>query len=331
MSKNVLKLGDPVISTYTSYGTLTSIMNEELWPWIFNNFIQIRYAYDWGIFSFDSHQYLLGTCPGISFYNLPQEMVISKWGTSLKDVITEAIDMGYYLYIYADRYYIASTDYYQREHLMHEVLVYGYDLDRNLIYIADNLEDGKFVQVTCALDELEEGYWTMSDEYSFWTEVRFLKPIENINYGIYVDQIISGMENYLNSSETFNLIRDQEYDFGMQAIQRIFTEIENSALAGEALDSRVFHLLYEHKLLMELRLTYLMEKAYMEPDVSFVELSTQLKQDYFKLRNIVLKYNITRDARTLGKISERLQENLTKEKAFITSFILRLQRGKTRV
>lgn len=71
-----------------------------------------------GNFLFDSHQFLLSTCPGISFYNLPQEIVISKWGISLKQVITEAIDMGYYLYFYTDRYYIACTDYYQKEHLM---------------------------------------------------------------------------------------------------------------------------------------------------------------------------------------------------------------------
>lgn len=328
MVKHVLKLGDPVISTYTSYGTLTSIMNEDLWPWIFNNFIQIRYAHGWGIFSFDSHQFLLNTCPGISFYNLPQEIVISKWGTSLRHVITEAIDMGYYLYIYADRYYIATTDYYQKEHLMHELLVYGYDLDRNLIYIADNLEEGKFVQSSCTLDELEEGYWTMPNEYSFWTEVRFLKPIPNINYAIHVEQMISAMENYLNSSETYDLVRDQKYDFGMQAIQRLFTDIEHAASTGEMLDSRVFHLLYEHKLLMELRLTYLMEKSFIDPDTSFMALSTRLKQDYYTLRNIVLKYNITRDTRTLGKISERLQENLTKEKEFISSFIARLQKVK---
>lgn len=331
MAKNVLKLGDPVISTYTSYGTLTSVMHKDLWPWIFNNFIQIRYAHGWGIFSFDSHQFLLSTCPGISFYNLPQEIVISKWGTSLKQVITEAIDMGYYLYIYADRYYLACTDYYQKEHLMHELLVYGYDLDQNLIYIADNLDDGKFIQTVCSLDELEKGYWTMSNEYSFWTEVRFLKPIQNINYAIHVEQIITAMENYLNSSETYDLVRDQKYDFGMQAIQRIFTDIEQAALVGEALDSRVFHLLYEHKLLMELRLSYLMEKSIIDRDETFMELSNILKQDYFKLRNIVLKYNITRDASTLNKISERLRENLMKEKAFISSFITRLQQVKSMV
>ncbi|MNW65835.1 hypothetical protein D3C74_442560 [compost metagenome] len=79
---------------------------------------------------------------------------------------------------------------------------------------------------------------------------------------------------------------------------------------------------------MELRLSYLMEKSIIEPDAAFMEASTGLKQDYFKLRNIVLKYNITRDASTLRKISERLQENLTKEKAFISSFITRLQQVK---
>lgn len=208
--------------------------------------------------------------------------------------------------------------------------MYGYDLDQNLIYIADNLDDGKFIQTVWSLDELEKGYWTMSNAYSFWTEVRFLKPIQNINYAIHVEQIITAMENYLNSSETYELVRNQKYDFGMQAIQRIFTDIEQAALVGEALDSRVFHLLYEHKLLMELRLSYLMEKkSIIERDSTFMELSTILKQDYFKLRNIDLKYNITRDASTFSKISERLQENLMKEKAFISSFITRFQQVKS--
>jgi len=300
-----------------------------LWPWIFNNFIQIRYAHAWGIFTFDSHQFLLRTCPGVIYHSLPQDIVINKWGKSLRDVITESIDMGYYLFIHADRYYMDSTDSYQRKHFKHELLVYGYDLKHNLIYIADNLEDGKFIQSSCSLDELEEGYWSMSSEDDFWKEIRFLKPSENLNGVIHVEQIISGMENYLNSSETFDLVREQKYDFGMQAIERVSTDIENATHAGEKLDIRVFHLLYEHKIIMELRLIYLMENEFIDSDMSFMEFSTDLKQDYLILRNMVLKYNITRDVCALVKISERLQENLMKEKAFISSFITRLQQVKS--
>ncbi|WP_148436801.1 hypothetical protein [Gracilibacillus timonensis] len=78
--KKVLEMKDPIINTYTSYGTLFSIMHDNLWSWIYNNFIQIRYAKTWGMFVFDQHHVLLKNCPGVSYYSLSQELIIPKYG-----------------------------------------------------------------------------------------------------------------------------------------------------------------------------------------------------------------------------------------------------------
>ncbi|GJM73119.1 hypothetical protein HMSSN036_53350 [Paenibacillus macerans] len=49
MTRIELPMYDPIIDTYNIYGSITSVISnkEECWAWIYNNFIQIRYVYDW--------------------------------------------------------------------------------------------------------------------------------------------------------------------------------------------------------------------------------------------------------------------------------------------
>ena len=42
--KKVLAIHEPLISTYTSYGAIFSIIPRSAMPWVLNNFIQIRHG-----------------------------------------------------------------------------------------------------------------------------------------------------------------------------------------------------------------------------------------------------------------------------------------------
>ncbi|OMF98445.1 hypothetical protein [Paenibacillus sp. FSL R7-0337] len=314
----ILPVREPVIKSYTSYGCLFSIVGDETWPWIFNNFIQIRYARGWEIYTFDNHHMLLQNCPGLSFYILPQEIVKLKFG-SLKKTIIDAIDNGYYLFIFIDRYYLHVTDSYEKEHFFHELFIFGYDIERDIVFIADNLVDGKYITTECPFSELEEGYTSIVSEYSFMTDIRFLKPNSDVDCKINLKQIIYGLENYLHSKRTFDLLEEQEFQYGFNAIKLIFDDLD-----GElgSLDYRAFHFLYEHKILMELRLKYLADKAIIGEEIkSILSDSQKLKNNYLLLRNLVLKYNITLDGSILKSISNRLSSNIKEEQNFINALI----------
>ncbi|SFE23054.1 hypothetical protein SAMN04487969_101788 [Paenibacillus algorifonticola] len=325
MSRKALYLQEPEISTYTSYGCLFSIMSEPLWPWVFNHFIQIRYAKGWKMFAFDNHHMLLKNCPGLSFYQLPQDMVVAKWGKSLKEVIIESIDLGYYLYIFVDRHHISLADSYQNGHNIHDLLIYGYDSDKEMALVADNFEE-RFIKAECPFSELEEGYWCLPDKYDFWTEIRFLKRHTAVECSINMEQIAAGMENYLYSKPTFDMVEEQQFDFGFQALQRLLPDLQeiNSSSSAQ-FDLRAFHLLYEHKILMEKRLAYLMEYGYMQHDQHLLDTSAVLKHHYLSLRNLVIKYRFKEDEKLLLSIFDKLRENMEQEQLFILSCLEKMK------
>lgn len=328
MTRRILEMRDPLISAYTSYGSIFSIMDDGLWPWVYNNFIQIRFAPNWQIYTFDHHPILLKNCPGIAYYSLPQDMVIHT-GKSLKEIIIEAVNMGYYLFIFADRYYIPQAGSYQKEHLVHELLVYGYDLENDTALIADNLRHGKFIQTACPFDELEKGYWTIQQQFDFWTEIRFLKRKTEYACRTNLENIAKSIEDYLLSRKTFDLIEEQQCEFGMKALDRLLDYIQKSGQDGNYVDIRPFHFLYEHKLLMALRTKHLMEQEYIALDKLLLDQSIHVERQYMYLRNMVLKYNVKRDPALLGTIHGKLVFNLNEERQFLTALLQHIHSKQT--
>ncbi|GIQ70799.1 hypothetical protein DUZ99_16810 [Xylanibacillus composti] len=324
MTTKVLETREPLISAYTSYGSIFSLMEDRLWPWVYNNFIQIRFAPNWRIYTFDHHPILLKNCPGIAFHSLPQEMVVQT-GKTLKQIIIDAIDMGYYLYIFVDRYYIPQSDSYQKEQHIHELFIFGYDLERDVAFVADNLQNGKFVQTSCPFVELEKGYWTIPADFDFWTEVRFLKRKADYECKLNLENIAASIESYLHSRKTFDLVEEQECEFGLESLDRLLDYVGNPELAGHYLDIRPFHFLYEHKLLMATRTKYLMEQERVAFDQSLLGQSINLEKQYMYLRNLVLKYNVKRDQALRDSIYQKLENNLGEERQFLSALLRHIQ------
>lgn len=317
----ILKIQEPFLNTYTSYGCLFSVMDSTLWPWVFNNFIQVCYAHDWKMHVFQSHHMLLKNCPGIHFHTIPQDLIKVKWKNSLKEIIIDSINNNYYLFIYIDRYYISSSHYYQREHLYHEAFIYGYDIEKSLIYIGDNLSEGKFEYVSFSFEEVEEGYWATDAEFDFFSEVRILKPNENSNIHIDLGQIVQHVHNYLYSVKTYDLLQEQEFEYGLNSIEKLLTDIKESFLLNSELDRRSFHLLYEHKLLFEKRVEYLITKKYIEHNEVLLEGISDLKKWYLILRNTVLKYNFKKNPQDLIKVESILKMNILREEKWLDLFL----------
>ncbi|WP_066193281.1 hypothetical protein [Gracilibacillus timonensis] len=117
----------------------------------------------------------------------------------MKELIEVAIDSGYYLYIYVDRYYINQINTNGKKE-PHELLIYAYDSKDEVVFVADNLKDGKFIKASYSFKEIEDGYWSLeSNNYDFLTEIRYLKPKEeficNINLALHQNLWLTIMQS----------------------------------------------------------------------------------------------------------------------------------------
>jgi hypothetical protein len=316
----------PPVSSYTSYGALFSIINEDAWPWIYNNFIQIRFAHEWNILAFDNHHLFLSNCPFLDYYIISKEFIISK-NISLLDIIVEAVDLNYYLFMYIDRYYIPVYSTYQKQHFEHEIFISGYNLNKKTIIFSDNISYGKFETAECTIEEFEKAYWNISDKHTFMTEIKFLRQRSNEQFKFNLKNVINQLKNYLYSNETFDLLYLQDCDFGFKAYKKILQMIDSSIEKRELIDIRPFHIIYEHKLLMKNRILYMICNCYLENNNIFLQKAIDLKNKYLHLRDIVLKYNMHIELyknyknKLTKTIKDILDENIHLEKDFISQLI----------
>ncbi len=292
MKSKILPVIEPIVNTYTSYGAMFSILPKSALPWILNNFIQINFVYKWDMVTFDYHRMLMSNCPAIDYYEETAQM-ISQRGDGIEQAVVNGINRNEYLFMYGDRYYIKAASEYGIEHIPHEIFVYGYDLDKNQVYIADNFQNGKFIFTLCTFDELTDAFNKIDSNISFLHTVRYLKVHENEYCRLSIHQMISGLESYLYSYESFDIMGNPPNGiYGIEVIDYILSQVLN--VNGGEIDIRFFHLLYEHKLLMEKRVNYLIEFNYISASDFDTDRYRELKLASLRLRNLVIKYNLIR-------------------------------------
>lgn len=305
--KKVLAIHEPLISTYTSYGAIFSIIPRSAMPWVLNNFIQINFVEAWGMATFDFHKLLLNNCPSIDLYTEREVSNPECQTEGLKNKIIEGIDSNYYLFFYVDRYDIECAEEYQKMHCFHEIFVYGYDLEQNQVYICDNFQDGKFIQTSCSFQSISRSYGKILSQESFMKKILYLKVCENTFCKLNIKKIEYNLRAYIRGEETYSIIGEPtKIEYGVSVIDLYVDYI--SKIDGQWIDQRFFHLLYEHKTLMEMRVRSLLQLGYVdEKDIDIEEFVEQIQRALI-LRNLVIKYNLLRDEDLTCKICNKLLE-----------------------
>ncbi len=314
MEEKILDMQAPIISSYTSYGVLFSIMPETTWPWIMNHFIQIRYECGWGIFAFDNHQMFLSYCPCLESYIVPRKILKSYYKKSFKEFIIEVINQDNYLFLYVDRYYLPVFSKFHNKHSIHELLIYGYNLEKNEVYIADNLPNGKFGKAVCSFEEIFKAYWGINDESpDFQTQFLVIKQNPKIKCELDMEQIRLSLKNMIESRPTIDLFNPQEHKFGFEALEYMKVYTEEFFKKNHQIDIRPFHFMYEHIILMKLRVEYLFKESKCIEIQEINKRLEELEDEYTHIRNKSIKDNITRRFENIDEISNKLEKIIRDE------------------
>ncbi|MCL2250082.1 MAG: hypothetical protein FWC13_12540 [Oscillospiraceae bacterium] len=321
--RKILDVKEPLISCYTAYGTLFSILPKELDPWIYSNFIQLVYNELWGTYTFEGHKFLLEDCPGFRIYKT-QRGKIEDDGKTLINMIRNAIDVDEYVYFFVDKYYISADKlYHGKQHFEHELLIYGYDEDVDILYVADNFADGKFAFSTCPSTDVEKGFMLLDGSKSYTEDFRTFKILRN-EYPLDIKKIKHDLNAFLTSQKAYYMNKEQEMIFGVEIFDNMEKQLNRRVADGRPIDVRGFHMLYEHLLLMKERVKYMMGKKHIVEDsnlLAFIRLTTE---EALLLRNLAIKYLINQNKNTLTNIFEKLGKLKNDEISIFTEILAKM-------
>lgn len=333
MRKELFINKNPLLSGYCFYGGLFSILpgNENIMPWVYSNFIQLKYLLSNNLVFFDRYRSLLDGCPFINHYILTRSELKEEGEQSLVEIIKDKIDNEAYCFIYIDRFYIPfHKEWYHKGHLTHEMLIYGYDDEKREFICSDNGDNGMYGHYTCTFTELLDGYWKNTEDDSYYFSMHYIQDV------IIPDEPY--MFNYKQAKRSFikyyyskSMLNESE-----ECIPSIFGfKIHNLVLKNQQdvikkygdkfyFNLRQIYIIVDHKELMKKRMTYLMENGYL-PNEDFDKKYDYLLTKYKLLLSKCIKYNITKDKSIFDKHFVLFQELINYERNILEDIINKLK------
>jgi hypothetical protein len=338
--KKTLPMQYPPITSFPPHADLLSVIlnHEETLPWFYSHYIQLVchknvFEPTFRVDFFKPAQW--HNCPFINNQKINRDLIARRW-SAFADFLIDCLDLGYYIMFYLDEYFVSNYKNYQKKHLKHDIFIFGYDLDNRTFDVADFFANRKYYYTKSTFSEIEQGYQNLH-----LTDIcDYLKGIELIDYrlptqGYKFDINIPArlIEDYLlsyNTSQRYDLSPLDTNANTVSGIAVYNTLIEYLQKISEHKikkpDLRSFHVLYDHKSVMLLKIKYFMEHNYIKEGESLYNAYVEILEKTKIVKILVIKYILARDIGLLDKIISRLQLIMLKERETLERILTEMQR-----
>lgn len=340
MHKTILPVNpNPPVIGYLHHAYPLSILSvtEEYIPWFYSNFVQLISPKDIATnrdsqFDFFNKYFLFGYPQGIQ--PLKNQMIkrglLSKNYTGgVKQFIIDCIDLGRYIYTWADEYDISSKFSYRENHIFHDIFIYGYDLEKNCFHTLGFGTDMKFSSHLIPFEQLH----SLEDTFDYWDiKIFVLERNDQFNdSNIDLSLLNIWLNDYLRSVDSSFRYRPLIYSYGFNSengdlrygisVYICLEEYLESVKIGQSSrDIRPFHILWEHKRIMAERIKYLIDNAYIEDD-GLLEKAEQLEKNVLSIRNLLLKHFMMKTDIPEQHMKEKLLAAKEKDIELVERFI----------
>ena len=354
MNRKVLPLTNTPITSYHYHADLLSVIlckdnynYPDSYPedyntsWLYNNHINleappINGVNDFRRFDFHIPFSAWKTCPFVYYQRLSRDMVRAKWDNVVEFVI-DSINLGNYICLDFDRYYLENTFWYKQKHLLHDLFVYGYDSDKQVVFFAEYLEHGRYTHSEMSFDEFITGC-----ESAFNTEheaningFELIKPRDE-RYDFDIRKVTDGIVDYLSSkcsaiqqfnSDNIKYYR-QKFVYGIEIYNHVLYYLEYYALHHTDLyDQRMFHVLEEHKTVMLSRLQWMGNHEFLNNADSLCERYAEVKEQATVLKALHMKLNLVsgeKKTKLLANMAEKVKSLRKAECEMLSDVLLNI-------
>ena len=320
--RKVIKLVEPPITSYPAIAYILALKwseKEGIMPWLSDHFIQLivrtKHEYTFGDYydhaDLDNHFSIIYGMPGLGWMRVTRDLAnFSKF----TDYVEYLIDKECCIEACLDRFYFSFSQDYQVRHFRHSTLIYGYDKEKRIIYLADFFDNCRFVAKEASYDEVNlsmNNDWIINLYYHGKPEYKFNKELMRRYF-----------DDYLNSRDSFCKYEfsNREYNrYGVRFGLAYYDYLIERLMTQDDLDLRMIHVLYDHKKLMKYRLKFLQENALFD----FEQLERLLAEnekiftDVETLRALAIRFSIEHREDIKKKIISRVQEVKEEDAEFV--------------
>lgn len=304
--KEELQIAIPEIKVYSYIAFPMSIIctqdNSE--EWIYSNYINVYSRYDaetnflenrYDVQFFEDENYFLHK-------EMLSNITFKSFDLSIVEGIILFINNQRYVAIYLDEYYIDYMTNYKKEHLEHEVLIYGYDIDDKYFKCISYGSDQHYRKRIIRFNDLLESFKNEKIDnglplilFSFYDKSYRPDYKADIHYIMHMIQNYIYSKNFFLDRKKMNKIDDCNTNaYGINIFENFelylhkLVEMNKSDL--QKVNLIQFYFLYENKKLMFKRLTFLQKQGVIgeKENIEYKKVVDESRNTL----NVAIKYNV---------------------------------------
>ena len=232
-----------------------------------------------------------------------------------------------------------------KKRFLHELLIYGYDDSTQTYNIADFTltSTQKYTQSTTSYDSINKGYVSIRPHEDGLTDglggiggIYIFSVNPNYNYDFNIDLMKNYLNDYISGSDsgypyrTYNLKQQTASNTGLQSIsygldiydmlQKYYKEVKQEE---KTFFIQPLHVLYDHKYLMLQRLLYLNKELKFKIPNDLLEEYSMLFSEVNILRNLGIKYWVSRKVSALDTVISRIP-GIKQKDLYLTTKLINL-------
>lgn len=327
--KKILPMCVPINACYPVISQTSGILFADslIHDWLMNHFIQV-FEVDQNTHAIDYYDYSAEGNPFLSYNEIDYSFICKNWA-DLTSFIESAINDNYYIRIFVN---ISKLEvYHSNRNNYHDLLIYGYDSDEGILFIADHFSGGKFMLQTCSYGEMNRATFCFEPQEhlqpAFLSSVQMIKKecdFMRLRYSMYspeqMDYILTfntnriyhsllcylegkPVEGWFTRGRAMDCHLEKGHHWGIlcyDVLQQNIDKMEKTGQGGP-FDRQSFHVMANHKTVMIERLKTL-QRRYEALDWSvhianYIEMEAILKRVTMKFMKcqIHLKHNTNKN------------------------------------
>lgn len=336
-----VKINNQMLASFEHALPMSIIYNErKLIPWINENFINIS-CVDFGKnmnFDYCGNGFIFGGAYADAFADLFYIDAIDYNccnDINILSAIINRIDNGYYTILILNQKFLSANV----NDNIHSSMIYGYDKDKQIFYSLNMDSKGIFKEIEYKFDEIEEAFRNIFN-IPFAPENKF--PIQFIqlkwnrnNYPFNLKIFNSELKNYINGENSDSNIFNAEHNywimrdylvFGINIYDSYIKACKKAYNGDYNLIYPNFHFLYEHKLNMYEKFSFISKEFNSTEEFKFYTNKYYQVVEYTQqLRLLFLKFNATQNKEILQDISKMLIQIKEDEFEIVTNLYFEIK------